>query len=134
MKIIFAGTPEFAEKALRGLLEKKMDIVAVLTQPDRPSGRGLQLKASPVKQLAAQEGLTVLQPQSLKNAEIQQQLGKLDADLMIVAAYGLILPKAVLQIPRLGCLNIHATMSVQFALESTGTSTMETLKTSSAKR
>ena len=110
MKIIFAGTPHFAEKALQALLETKMEIVAVLTQPDRPSGRGMQLRAGPVKQLAAQHGLTVLQPQSLKNDEIQQHLSKLDADVMIVAAYGLILPKAVLQIPRLGCLNIHASL------------------------
>lgn len=110
MKIIFAGTPHFAEKALQALLDKKMEIVAVLAQPDRPSGRGMQLKAGPVKQLAVQHGLTVLQPQSLKNEEIQQHLNKLNADVMIVAAYGLILPKAVLQIPRLGCLNIHASL------------------------
>ena len=81
-----------------------------MTQPDRPSGRGMQLKPSPVKQLAEQNGLPVLQPVSLKNAEIQQQLSAYQADLMIVAAYGLILPQVVLQIPRLGCLNIHASL------------------------
>ncbi len=110
MKIIFAGTPHFAEKALKALLQKQVEVVAVLTQPDRPAGRGMQLKPSPVKQLAEQNGLPVLQPVSLKNAEIQQQLSVYQADLMVVAAYGLILPQAVLQIPRLGCLNIHASL------------------------
>ncbi len=110
MKIIFAGTPVFAAQALKALLDKQFEIVAVLTQPDRPSGRGMQLKPSPVKQLALEHGLVVLQPQSLKEAEIQNQLANFKADLMIVAAYGLILPKAVLQIPRLGCWNIHASL------------------------
>jgi methionyl-tRNA formyltransferase len=110
LKIIFAGTPHFAEKALKALLGLQVEVVAVLTQPDRPSGRGMQLKQSPVKQLALHHNLTVLQPVSLKDAEIQQQLAAYQADIMIVAAYGLILPKAVLQLPRLGCLNIHASL------------------------
>ncbi|TAJ80946.1 MAG: methionyl-tRNA formyltransferase [Gallionellaceae bacterium] len=110
MKIIFAGTPHFAEKALQALLDQQANVVAVLTQPDRPAGRGMQLKPSPVKQLALQYGLTVLQPQSLKDADIQQQLAAYRADVMVVAAYGLILPQAVLQTPRLGCLNIHASL------------------------
>lgn len=110
LKIIFAGTPHFAEKALQALLERQFDVVAVLTQPDRPSGRGMQLKASPVKRLAEQYGLPTLQPVSLKGAEIQQQLAAYRADVMVVAAYGLILPKAVLQIPHFGCLNIHASL------------------------
>ncbi len=110
MKIIFAGTPHFAEEALKALLGLQVEVVAVLTQPDRPSGRGMQLKQNPVKQLALQHNLTVLQPVSLKDAEMQQQLAAYQADIMIVAAYGLILPKAVLQIPRLGCLNIHASL------------------------
>ena len=110
MKIIFAGTPHFAEKALAALLAHGHEIAAVLTQPDRPSGRGMQLKFSPVKQLALQRGLTVLQPATLKESEIQAQLAAYQADVMVVAAYGLILPKAVLQIPRLGCLNIHASL------------------------
>jgi methionyl-tRNA formyltransferase len=114
LKIIFAGTPHFAAKALKALLETGADIVAVLTQPDRPSGRGMQLKPSPVKQLAEQQGLTILQPSSLKNDEIQQQLAKYQADVMVVAAYGLILPQAVLEIPRLGCLNIHASLLPQW--------------------
>ncbi len=110
MKIIFAGTPHFAAQALQALLDRQANVVAVLTQPDRPSGRGMQLKPSPVKELAMQHGLTVLQPLSLKDADIQQQLAAYRADVMVVAAYGLILPKLVLQIPRLGCLNIHASL------------------------
>jgi methionyl-tRNA formyltransferase len=85
-------------------------IAAVLTQPDRPAGRGMQLMASPVKQLALQHGLTVLQPATLKTEEAQQQIAALNADVMVVAAYGLILPGAVLQLPRYGCLNIHASL------------------------
>ncbi len=109
MKIIFAGTPHFAASALATLL-KEHQIVAVLTQPDRPSGRGMQLTASPVKQLAVQQGLPVLQPASLKTEAAQQTIAELDADVMVVAAYGLILPQAVLRLPRLGCLNIHASI------------------------
>ncbi len=109
MKIIFAGTPQFAASALAALLEEHQ-IAAVLTQPDRPAGRGMQLTASPVKQLALQHGLTVLQPTTLRSEEIQRELAVLDADVMVVAAYGLILPKAVLGLPRHGCLNIHASL------------------------
>lgn len=109
MKIIFAGTPQFAVSALAALL-KEHQIVAVLTQPDRPAGRGMQLAASPVKQFALQHGLTVFQPASLKTKEAQRSIAALNADVMVVAAYGLILPKAVLQLPRYGCLNIHASL------------------------
>jgi methionyl-tRNA formyltransferase len=109
MKIIFAGTPHFAARALAALL-KEHQVVAVLTQPDRPAGRGMQLAASPVKQLALQHGLPVLQPATLKTEEAQRPLAALEADVMVVAAYGLILPKAVLQLPRYGCLNIHASL------------------------
>lgn len=109
MNIIFAGTPQFAASALAALL-KEHQVVAVLTQPDRPSGRGMQLTASPVKQLALEHGLPVLQPATLKTEEIQRQLAALGAEAMVVAAYGLILPKAVLNIPRHGCLNIHASL------------------------
>ncbi len=109
MKIIFAGTPQFAASALSALL-KEHQVVAVLTQPDRPAGRGMQLVASPVKQLAQQHGLPVLQPVTLKTEEAQHEIAALDADVMVVAAYGLILPKAVLQLPRHGCLNIHASL------------------------
>ena len=112
MKIIFAGTPHFAASALAALLHKQHDhqIVAVLTQPDRPAGRGLHLAASAVKQLALQHGLAVLQPPSLKTEQAQQQIAALEADVMVVAAYGLILPPAVLKLPRHGCLNIHASL------------------------
>jgi len=109
MKIIFAGTPQFAASALAAL-HQEHQVVAVLTQPDRPAGRGLKLAFSAVKQLALQYGLPILQPSSLKSAEAQREIAALDADVMIVAAYGLILPKAVLQIPRHGCLNIHASL------------------------
>jgi len=109
MKIIFAGTPQFAASALAALLGEHQ-VVAVLTQPDRPAGRGMQLTASAVKQLALQHGLPVLQPATLKTEEAQRQIADLDADVMVVAAYGLILPKAVLQLPRHGCLNIHASL------------------------
>jgi methionyl-tRNA formyltransferase len=109
MKIIFAGTPQFAASAL-AVLFKEHQVVAVLTQPDRPAGRGMQLTASPVKQLALQHGLPVLQPATLKTEVAQQSLIVLGADVMVVAAYGLILPKVVLQMPRYGCLNIHASL------------------------
>ena len=109
MRIIFAGTPHFAASALAALL-REHEIVAVLTQPDRPAGRGMQLTASPVKQLALQHGLPVLQPATLKTDEAQQAIAALGADVMVVAAYGLILRKAVLQLPRYGCLNIHASL------------------------
>ncbi len=109
MKIIFAGTPDFAATALAALL-KVHQVVAVLTQPDRPAGRGMQLSASPVKKLALQHGLVVLQPDSLKVLSVQQEIRALEADVMVVAAYGLLLPKAVLDIPRFGCLNIHASL------------------------
>jgi methionyl-tRNA formyltransferase len=110
LKIIFAGTPHYAASALEALLANKHEVVAVLTQPDRPAGRGMQLVASPVKQKAIQHNIPVLQPVSLKAAEAQQLLASLQADVMVVAAYGLILPKIVLDMPRLGCLNIHASL------------------------
>jgi methionyl-tRNA formyltransferase len=110
LKIIFAGTPHFAAAALEALLAQKFDVAVVLTQPDRPAGRGMQLTPGPVKQLALQHGLPVLQPHSLKDAATQRELAAYAADVMVVAAYGLILPQAVLQLPRYGCLNIHASL------------------------
>ncbi|MBK4737172.1 methionyl-tRNA formyltransferase [Noviherbaspirillum pedocola] len=118
MKIVFAGTPEFAAVALRDLHAAGFSIPLVLTQPDRPAGRGMQLQASPVKQFAQQHGIPVAQPVSLRldgkhpdvAAEAHRQLRELQADAMVVAAYGLILPQSVLDIPRLGCLNIHASL------------------------
>jgi methionyl-tRNA formyltransferase len=110
MRLIFAGTPEFAAAALAALIEAGHEVVLVLTQPDRPAGRGMKLTPSPVKQLALQHGLRVLQPSTLKDVEAQAQLVAMNADVMIVAAYGLLLPPAVLTIPRLGCLNIHASL------------------------
>lgn len=110
MKIIFAGTPEFAVPALAALIEAGHQIVMVLTQPDRPAGRGMKLKPSPVKVLAQQHGLHVFQPESLKPAEIQTEIAAVAADVMIVAAYGLIIPTAVLNMPARGCYNIHASL------------------------
>lgn len=110
MRILFAGTPDFAATTLAALLASTHSLVGVLTQPDRPAGRGKKLAASPVKQLAQEAGLAVLQPASLKDAAIQQQLADLQADVMVVVAYGLIIPQAVLDLPRLGCLNIHASL------------------------
>ncbi len=108
--IIFAGTPLFSVSALTALIQSPHKVVAVYTQPDRPSGRGRKLTASPVKEEALKHGLPIYQPQSLKNPEEQQRLIDLKADLMVVVAYGLLLPKTVLQAPRLGCINIHASL------------------------
>jgi methionyl-tRNA formyltransferase len=110
LSIIFAGTPDFAVPPLRRVLDSGHLVRAVLTQPDRPAGRGRKLTASPVKREAVAAGIEVLQPASLKDQQIQSVLGGLQADLMIVVAYGLILPPAVLSIPRLGCWNIHASL------------------------
>ncbi len=110
MRIIFAGTPPFAAAALNALADAGHDIALVLTQPDRPAGRGMKLAPSAVKQAALGRNLPVSQPASLKTAEAQAELAAVRADVMVVAAYGLILPQAVLDIPRLGCLNIHASL------------------------
>ncbi len=110
MKIIFAGTPVFAAAALEALISAGHEIVLVLTQPDRPAGRGMKLMASAVKTLALQHELMLLQPKTLKDSALHEQLQALDVDVMVVAAYGLILPASVLQIPRFGCVNIHASL------------------------
>ena len=110
LKIIFAGTPDFAASALAALIDSEHDIVAVYTQPDRPAGRGRKLHASPVKELAIKHNIPVLQPENFKQAEDQEKLRSFNADVMVVAAYGLILPQVILDIPRLGCLNIHASL------------------------
>jgi methionyl-tRNA formyltransferase len=110
LKIIFAGTPAFSAVTLEALLQAGHNIVAVYTQPDRPAGRGQKLAMSPVKTLALQHHLPVYQPVTLRDAEEQKILADLNADLMIVVAYGLLLPTPVLQAPRLGCINIHASL------------------------
>ena len=109
-KVIFAGTPDFAVDALRAIAEAGFDIPLVLTQPDRPKGRGMKLQASPVKKTALELGFQVAQPESLKSESAQEMLRAVEADIMVVAAYGLLLPQAVLDIPRHGCLNIHASL------------------------
>ena len=110
MRVIFAGTPDFAASALAAVIEAGHEILVVLTQPDRPKGRGMKLTPSPVKTLALQHELPVWQPENLKDVAIQQQLRDLQADVMVVAAYGLLLPAVVLDIPQYGCLNIHASL------------------------
>jgi methionyl-tRNA formyltransferase len=110
MRIVFAGTPEFAAQHLQALLDAGRQIVAVYTQPDRPAGRGQKLMPSPVKQLALQHGIAVYQPQTLRDPAAQAELAALAPDLMVVVAYGLILPQVVLDTPRLGCINSHASL------------------------
>ena len=110
MRVAFAGTPEFARVALAALLEAGFAVPVVLTRPDRPAGRGQKLQMSPVKQLALAHGLAVHQPERLKDVASHQALRAASADILVVAAYGLILPQAVLDIPRLGCVNIHASL------------------------
>ncbi len=110
VKIVFAGTPEFAARCLEALLESRHRVSGVLTQPDRPAGRGLKPAAPPVKRLAASRGIEVDQPATLEDAQFQEQLKFRKPDIIVVAAYGLILPRAVLEIPRYGALNIHASL------------------------
>jgi methionyl-tRNA formyltransferase len=110
LNIIYAGTPEFAVPALESLLRSDHKVVAVYTQPDRPAGRGRKLQQSPVKICALDQGLPVMQPPDFRSAQDLQGLQRLNADLMVVAAYGLLLPQAVLEAPRLGCINIHASL------------------------
>ncbi len=110
LRIIFAGTPDFAAEHLQALLNTDHQVVAAYTQPDRKAGRGKKLTASPVKQLALEHDIPVYQPASLKDETAQGQLAEIEADIMVVVAYGLILPKAVLTTPRLGCINVHGSL------------------------
>ncbi|OOR98986.1 methionyl-tRNA formyltransferase [Haemophilus paracuniculus] len=110
LNIIFAGTPDFAATHLQALLNSEHNVIAVYTQPDKPAGRGKKLQASPVKQLAEANNIPVYQPKSLRKEEAQAELKALNADVMVVVAYGLILPEAVLNAPRLGCLNVHGSL------------------------
>ncbi|MGL4564197.1 MAG: methionyl-tRNA formyltransferase, partial [Halioglobus sp.] len=110
LRIIFAGTPEFAAMHLRALIDSEHLLIAAYTQPDRPAGRGRMLHASPVKQLAGRAGIPVFQPASLRDPTAQKALAELGADVLVVVAYGLILPQAVLDAPRFGCLNVHASL------------------------
>ena len=110
LRIIFAGTPDFAARHLDALLSSQHQVVGVFTQPDRPAGRGKKLMPSPVKVLAEEKGIPVFQPATLRKAENQQLVADLNADVMVVVAYGLILPLAVLEMPRLGCVNVHGSL------------------------
>jgi methionyl-tRNA formyltransferase len=110
LRTIFAGTPEFAAKHLNVLLASQHEIIAVYSQPDRPAGRGKKLSISPVKEAALTHNIPVFQPVSLKDPSAQIELAALNADVMVVVAYGLILPKIVLETPKLGCINVHASL------------------------
>ncbi|SUT87844.1 methionyl-tRNA formyltransferase [Actinobacillus ureae] len=110
LNIIFAGTPDFAAQHLQALLDSEHNVITVYTQPDKPAGRGKKLQTSPVKQLAEQHNIPVYQPKSLRNEEAQAELKALNADVMVVVAYGLILPEAVLNAPKYGCLNVHGSL------------------------
>ena len=110
LRIIFAGTPDFAAGHLQTLVDSEHEIVAVYTQPDRPSGRGKKVQPTPVKAVALEANIPVFQPASLKSTEEQAQLAEFKADVMVVVAYGLLLPKAVLDIPKYGCMNVHASL------------------------
>ncbi|MFB2735950.1 methionyl-tRNA formyltransferase [Shewanella mangrovisoli] len=110
LNIIFAGTPDFAARHLQALINSHHNVIAVYTQPDRPAGRGKKLTASPVKELAVSHNIPVYQPGSLRKEPAQQELAALNADIMVVVAYGLILPKVVLDTPRLGCINVHGSI------------------------
>ena len=110
MKIVFAGTPDFAKQHLEMVLDSKHEIVGVLTQPDRRSGRGKKLQSSAVKDLALRIGLLVMQPEVLKNDETVETLTDLNPDIILVVAYGLLVPTDILNIPKLGCINVHASL------------------------
>ena len=131
LKVVFAGTPDFAAQHLQGLIDSPHQIVAVMSQPDRPAGRGKRLQPSPVKAVALDAELPIWQPASLKSADSEAILSQYEADILVVVAYGLILPAAILGIPKLGCLNVHASLlprwrgaaPVQRAIESGDTDT-----------
>ena len=110
LRIVFAGTPDFAARHLAALLSSEHEVIAVYTQPDRPAGRGKKLTASPVKNIALEHDIPVYQPENFKSDEAKQQLAALDADIMVVVAYGLLLPEVVLNTPRLGCINVHGSI------------------------
>ncbi|MDC0610865.1 methionyl-tRNA formyltransferase [Vibrio sp.] len=110
LRIVFAGTPDFAARHLAALLSSEHEVIAVYTQPDRPAGRGKKLTASPVKNIALEHNLPVFQPENFKSDEAKQALKDLNADIMVVVAYGLLLPKAVLDTPKLGCINVHGSI------------------------
>ncbi|XAW89575.1 methionyl-tRNA formyltransferase [Vibrio sp. CDRSL-10 TSBA] len=110
LRIVFAGTPDFAARHLAALLSSEHEVIAVYTQPDRPAGRGKKLTASPVKNIALEHNIPVYQPENFKSDQAKQQLAELNADLMVVVAYGLLLPKSVLDTPKLGCINVHGSI------------------------
>lgn len=114
MRIIFMGTPDFAVPSLQAMIDQGYEICGVFTQPDKPKGRGYKLQAPPVKELALQHGLPVYQPPTLRNEAVQNEIAELHPDAIVVAAYGKLLPKAVLDVPRLGCVNVHGSLLPEY--------------------
>lgn len=114
MRVLFMGTPDFAVPSLQALIDRKDEICGVFTQPDKPKGRGHKLQPPPVKELALQHGLPVFQPDTLRNEAVQRQIAELRPDAVIVVAYGKFLPKAVLDVPRLGCINVHGSLLPEY--------------------
>ena len=110
LKIIFAGTPEFAVPTLQALASSEHHVLAVYTQPDRPAGRGQKLHASPVKEMAQSYNIPIFQPKTLRDTDVQNAMRELNPDVMVVVAYGLLLPESILSIPRLGCVNVHPSL------------------------
>ncbi len=110
LRIVFAGTPDFAARHLAALLSSEHEVIAVYTQPDRPASRGKKLTASPVKTIALEHDIPVYQPENFKSDEAKQELADLNADIMVVVAYGLLLPQVVLDTPKLGCINVHGSI------------------------
>lgn len=111
MRILFMGTPDFAEESLKCLYEAKYNIIGVVTNPDKPKGRGMKMVASPVKEYALEKSLKIYQPEKVrKNEEFINEIKNLNPDLIVVVAYGKILPKEILEIPKLGCINVHASI------------------------
>ena len=110
MRVVFAGTPDFAVPSLRALIDGAWQVVAVYTQPDRPAGRGRKTRHSAVKRFALERGIALRQPMSLKSTQVHDELAVLRPDVIVVAAYGLLLPRAVLEMPQHGCINVHASL------------------------
>ena len=111
LKILFMGTPDFAQESLKGIYDAGFEIIGVVTNPDKPKGRGMKMIPSPVKQFAEEKNLTIFQPQKVRNnVEFIEEIKKINPDVICVVAYGKILPKELLEIPKLGCINVHASL------------------------
>ena len=115
MRVLFMGTPDFAEESLKSLVETNYDVIGVVTNPDKPKGRGMKMVASPVKEYAQEKGLKIYQPEKVrKNVEFIEEIKNLNPDVICVVAYGKILPKEILEIPKLGCINVHGSLLPEY--------------------